>query len=347
MGLTVYIPCFNAEPHIATSIRCLLSQTRPPDEILVIDDGSTDRSFEIASQFPVRLIRHERNRGLAAARNTAFANAKFDLVGAIDADVFAEAEWLELLLAHFVDERVVGTGGRLIEQFRDTPPDAWRALHLCQDLGETRIDIEWPSHRCLGGFGNILRKSAVEQIGGYNESYRTNYEDVDMCRRLVRAGHKLIFEPLAVARHQRRDSVRSIVRTAWRWEFYAHYFHGGYNNLWLKLLFNFRFARGLAWQHIRMGRPSLLAIDARLPWVHSVMDLQYYFSTARLPNWAASPELSAVYWPRPFRCVVKGGSSPSGGGAQFDDRDDRSNEALKQNVTSTCGAPIHPPGTRR
>jgi glycosyltransferase involved in cell wall biosynthesis len=311
MGLTVYIPCFNAEPYIETSIRCLLNQTRPPDEILVIDDGSTDRSLEFASRFPVRVIRHERNRGLAAARNTAFVNAKHELVGAIDADVFAEPNWLGCLLTHFEDERVVGTGGRLIEQFRDTPADAWRFLHLCQDMGEKRIDIEWPSHRCLGGFGTILKKRSVAEVGGYNESYRTNYEDVDMCERLVRAGHKLVFEPLAVARHQRRDNVRSIVRTAWRWEFYSHYFQGGYNNIWLKLLFNFRWARVLAMEHIRMGRSSLLAIDARLPWVHSLMDLQYYFSPTRLPHFEAPTDLAAMYFPRPFRHSVKGGSIPS------------------------------------
>jgi glycosyltransferase involved in cell wall biosynthesis len=307
MGLTVYIPCFNVENYIETSIRGLLSQTRPPDEILVIDDGSTDRSVEIASRFPVRVLRHERNRGLAAARNTAFANAGQELVGAIDADVFPEANWLARLLAHFDDRRVVAAGGRLIEQFRDTPADQWRFLHLCQDMGENRIDIEWPSHRRLGGFGTILRKSAVNEVGGYNESYRTNYEDCDMCERLLRAGHKLVFEPLAVAHHQRRDSVRSVVRADWRSEFYTHYFNGGYNNIWLKLLFNFRWARVLAWKHIRTGRPSLLAIDARLPWVLSMMDLQYHFSSSRLPHFEATRDLSAIYLPRPFRPRLREG----------------------------------------
>jgi glycosyltransferase involved in cell wall biosynthesis len=315
VGLTVYIPCFNAEAYIEGSIRSLLAQTRPPDEILVIDDGSTDRSVELASKFPVRVIRHERNRGLAAARNTAIANASHELVGAIDADVFAKEDWLERLLSHFGDDRVVGTGGRLIEQFQETPADSWRAIHLCQDLGEQRIDIEWPSHRCLGGFGTILRKHVVKDAGGYNETYRTNFEDVDMCARLVRAGHMLTFEPLAIAYHQRRDNIRSVVRTAWRWEFYTHYFHGGYNNIWLKLLFNFRLARVLAWQHIRMGRPGLLAVDSRLPWVHSRMDLQYHFSPSRLPHFDAPPELSAVYLPRPFRPPVKGGSVSARRGA--------------------------------
>jgi len=311
MGLTFYIPCFNAEDYIESSIRGLLNQTRPPDELLIIDDGSTDRTVQIASQFPVRVIRHARNKGLSAARNTAFANASHEFVGAIDADVLPAKDWTEQLLIHFEDERVVGTSGRLFEQFRDSPADEWRALHLSQDLGETRIDIEWPSHRCLGGFGSIFRKHSVLEIGGYNESYRTNFEDVDLCGRFVKAGHKLIFEPRAVAYHQRRDNVRSVVRTAWRWEFYSHYLHGGYDNIWLKILFNFRWARVLVWKHIEVNRPDLLRIDLTLPWIHTWMDLRYHFSPERLPPANAPANEAAVYLPRLLRKLLKRNSTVS------------------------------------
>jgi glycosyltransferase involved in cell wall biosynthesis len=109
MKLTVYIPCCNAAQFIAGTIRALLEQTRPPDELLIIDDGSTDNTAEIASRFPVRVIRHEKNRGLAAARNTAFANAGHEFVGAVDADVLPDATSLEYLLAPFADPRVAAT----------------------------------------------------------------------------------------------------------------------------------------------------------------------------------------------------------------------------------------------
>ena len=305
MKLSVYIPCYNAGNYLEKSIQSLLAQTRPPDEILIIDDGSTDRTAQIASRFPVKLVRHERNMGLAAARNTAFRNAAHELVGAVDADVYPDKAWLEHLLVHFDDPRVVGTGGRLIEAFRETPADAWRALQLCQDLGQKGIVIEGNSLKCLGGFGTILRKSTVQEIGGYNENYRTNFEDVDLNGRLVRAGHRLIFEPRAVAYHQRRDTVGSVIRTAWHWDFYFHYFNGGYNNIWLKTLFNFRFARALVWNHARAGRFALLPVDLRLPFQHSRMDLKYHFSPARLAPVQAAPDRSAVYIPWPLRSVLK------------------------------------------
>jgi glycosyltransferase involved in cell wall biosynthesis len=309
MKLTVYIPCYNAALYIEQSIRGLLDQSRPPDEILVVDDGSQDRTAELASKFPVRLVRHEQNKGLAAARNTAFRHASHELVGAIDADVFPEREWLAHLLSHFADTRVVGTGGRLLEAFRETPADAWRALQLSQDLGKERIVIEGTSHKCLGGFGTILRKKAIEEIGGYNECYRTNYEDVDLCARLLAAGHRLIFEPRAVAFHQRRDSIRSVIRTSWHWDFYVHYSHGGYNHIWLKILLNFRWSRVLVWNAIRSKRFPLLLVDLALPWVLSTLDLRYHFSSRRLPNVAAQPLQSDVYIPWPFRKLRKGRSA--------------------------------------
>ena len=311
MKLTVYIPCYNATRFIEASIRALLHQTRPPDEVLVIDDGSSDNSAEVASRFPVRIIRHGENKGLAAARNTALANATHPLVGAIDADVLPAPTWLEHLLTHFADPHVVGTSGRLIEAHHSSPADAWRATQMTQDLGLERIDIEQPSHRRLGGFGTIFRKEAVLSVGGYNEKYRTNYEDVDLCARLLAVGHKLVFEPRAVAFHQRRDSIRSVIRTSWHWDFYFHYFQGGYNRIGLKLLQNFRAMRSLAWNHIRAKRHSLLLVDLLMPWIHSWMDLQYYFSRDRLPRVNADPRHSAIYLPWPFRNFRRGRSASS------------------------------------
>lgn len=311
MKLTVYIPCYNAARFIEASIRALQGQTRPPDEILVIDDGSSDNSAELASRLPVRVIRHERNKGLAAARNTAFANATHPFVGAIDADVLPDPTWLEHLLTHLADPHVVGTGGRLIEAHHSKPADAWRTIHMTQDLGLERIDIEQPSHKRLGGFGTIFRKEAVLSVGGYNENYRTNYEDVDLCARLLAAGHKLVFDPRAVAFHQRRDSIRSVIRAFWYWDFYFHYFQGGYSRIGLKLLLNFRSARALVWSHIRSKCLSLLLVDLPMPWIHSWMDLRYYFSPDRLPTVNADPGRSAFYLPWPFRNFRRGRSASS------------------------------------
>jgi len=75
--VTAYVPCFNGASYLPDTISAILNQTRPPDEILIIDDGSTHNTAAVASKYPVRVIRHAKNKDLAAARNTALARAFF------------------------------------------------------------------------------------------------------------------------------------------------------------------------------------------------------------------------------------------------------------------------------
>jgi glycosyltransferase involved in cell wall biosynthesis len=303
MKISAYIPCYNVARYIGPVIEAMLAQTRPPDEFLIIDDGCTDGTLDIAAQYPVRIIRHDQNRGLAAARNTAFANAKYELVAAMDSDAEAEKNWMESLLDAFKDPRVAGSGGRLIEKYREGPANTWRAAYLGQDLGETRLEFEWPSRKGLGGFGTLFRKDAVLAAGGYNEKYWTNFEDVDMCMRLLQAGHRMVFEPHAVAYHLRQDTLRTLLRTSWRWDFHIHYLNGGYNNLPLKLLHNFRWARAIMWYDWHAGRKSLLAVDALMALYHSYADLKYRFSSERLPPVEAEGPNAELYFPRPIRAL--------------------------------------------
>ena len=72
--VSLYIPCLNAEQFIGKCIDAILYQTRVPDEIIVVDDGSTDRTAEVASCYRVKVASHSVNRGLGAARNTGIRN---------------------------------------------------------------------------------------------------------------------------------------------------------------------------------------------------------------------------------------------------------------------------------
>src|SRR3990172_6390585 len=139
-SVTVAIPCFNGEIFLLDNIASILRQSRTPDEILVIDDGSTDCSAEIARNFKqVKLIRHNSNLGLAESRNTALKNSSGDIIVYVDADTTSHPNLIETLLNGYSEKKVAGAGGREIE-INGLPANGnisniynqWRNLHASQ-----------------------------------------------------------------------------------------------------------------------------------------------------------------------------------------------------------------------
>jgi len=263
--VSLYIPAYNAARFVNASIEAILSQTLVPDEILVIDDGSHDATVEVVSRYKeIKLIRHDRNRGLAATRNTAVRAARNELVGSVDADCAAAPAWLEKLVPAFEDPKIAGAGGRLIEGFRDSLADRWRCVHMRMDRGEQRIRNPMFLHGCNG----LYRKSALLGVGGYDEAMLTAGDDADIGRRLSSAGWELLHEPEARVTHLRRDSVESVLRSYWQW---LHFGFGPdqrvarlrlHNIIRHCFLGNVRYMfGGLAFDDLRNSRFELLWID--------------------------------------------------------------------------------------
>ncbi len=249
-SVSFYLPAYSVEEYIATAIEGLLHQWYPLQEILIVDDATPDRSIEIAREYPVRVLTHKENRGLAAARNTAFRAATSDFLGAIDTDASPEPAYTAHALMEFENglDALAGVGGRLLEAFRDTPADEWRSIYLRQDRGPVRYYMDtppedrsqWtesdeefydPDRYFLLGSNTLLRREAVLQVGGYQEERGNNAEDQGICELLKAGGDHFAFTPHAVAMHQRRDTPLSAVSTAWNWAFQARKDHGLYDDL--------------------------------------------------------------------------------------------------------------------
>ena len=213
MQATVYVPCYNAAAWIERVLHGVLAQTLPPDEIIVVDDGSSDNTVEAAARFPVTLIRHERNRGLAAARNTAMRAARNELVAALDSDVVPEPAWLKHLAPHFENPQVALGGGKLVEAVQRTLADRWRAFHLRQHRGDFPIT----NPPFIFGANTLARRSAVLEAGGYDERLRTNGEDSNLSYRLRERGWTTVYEPAAICGHLREDTVYTALTTFWRY----------------------------------------------------------------------------------------------------------------------------------
>lgn len=281
--VTLYIPCYNVAQYLDRVLPAALAQTYPIKEFVIVDDGSKDNTLEVARKYPVTILQHEKNKGLAAVRNTALAYVKTEFIAAIDADVQLEPDWLERLMPNFERPGVVGVGGKLTEKYTKGPANAYRTDKMRQHYGDQWLLDPGP----LGGCDTVFRTEILREMGGYNEQYRTNYEDCDMCQRILAKGYHLVYEP-ATCWHLREDTISSILRTAWRWDFYQNYFAGEYNSPLRRYLANLRTGRWLVWKHLTERKFEAIPVDILLPFHHMVQDWKYFHSPDRLPPYRPS-----------------------------------------------------------
>lgn len=217
-SIAFYLPVYAVERFLRFALEAVFGQNYPLKEVLVINDASPDYSREIAETFPVKIVDHPTNRGLAAARNTAFATASSELVATVDTDAYPTPDFLRNIVMEFEnsDPQIVGVGGRFLELFREKPADLYRARYLHQDGGLHR---ECPAPM-LFGCNTVFKRADVIRIGGYNEKYRTNGEDADISRRLTSAGLWLTYTPHAITYHRRTDTPESVLQTRWKYYFW-------------------------------------------------------------------------------------------------------------------------------
>ncbi len=214
MRCTAYVPSFNGGRYLGATLRSLAAQTRAPDEILVIDDGSTDDTAIVARQSAARLISHDRNLGLAAARNTARRAALGEVIIGLDVDAVPAPDYVERVMARFESDSILaGLCGRLIEAHSVTLPDRWRQVHMPQHFGEATHE----NPRFCFGSVSSFRVAAIDTVGGWSPRFRSNYEDVDLSRRLRAGGLRTMYDSACIARHQRRDTPESVLSGFWNW----------------------------------------------------------------------------------------------------------------------------------
>jgi O-antigen biosynthesis protein len=203
-SVTVVICAYNEE---ATLAECLASVARcdyPRLEVIVCDDGSTDRTAEIVSRFPFRLLRLP-HRGLSVARNAGLAAASSDIVAYLDADAACHAEWPYHLALSLDDPGVVATGGPNLPF--ETSPFVERAVAQAPG-GPVEVLVSDDRAEHVPGCNMAFQREQLLAIGGFDEAYTAAGDDVDVCWKLLDRGGEIAFTPAAQVRHHRRRTVR-------------------------------------------------------------------------------------------------------------------------------------------
>lgn len=187
MKISVIVPIYNEAKNIKECLNSLVNQTRPADEILVIDNNSTDESVNIVKSFAnIRCI-SEKKQGISYARDAGFKAASGDIVARIDADSIAPPEWLDRVEKNFEDPNLNGLSGPVI--FKEFP---WKILSSTPSLIYLIIGKLITGFDLLVGPNMAIRKSAWEKTSPcHSDLY---LEDLDLAYHLHPAG-RLFIDP--------------------------------------------------------------------------------------------------------------------------------------------------------
>ena len=206
--ITVVIPAYNDADGLAC---CLASLGDLP--VVVVDDASRN-SAEVAAvceRHTAQLIRHNTNQGPAAARNTGLAQVTTALVAFVDTDVELWPGWVNHLVGHFEDRRVVAVAPRVRSRPGDSLLESYEQHHSPLDLGDRRALVA-PKNPVsyVPAAALVARVDSISEIGGFNADMRTG-EDVDLIWRLVDSGGIVRYDPVVDVEHRPRPNWRALV----------------------------------------------------------------------------------------------------------------------------------------
>ena len=210
VALSVIVPAYNAARTLPVCLAALEDQTLPRSsyEIIVVDDGSTDATREIARGYGVRLLTQP-NHGPAVARNLGVQAAQGEILLFTDADCAPARDWMAAMMDPLVDPEVVGVKGVYRTRQREVVARFVQAEYedkYDKMRRERYIDF-------VDTYAAAYRSCVFADGQGFDPAFpRASGEDVELSYRLVRRGYKMVFAPGAVVYHQHVASVSDYLR---------------------------------------------------------------------------------------------------------------------------------------
>jgi peptidoglycan-N-acetylglucosamine deacetylase len=268
--VAVLIPGYNEEKVIVRTIKSVLNSDYQNIRIIVIDDGSKDKTYEVAREaYPKEIaagrltVLTKPNAGKAEALNFGLQNLEEEIYVGIDADTVIAPDAISLLVRHFADSKVGAVAGNAKVGNRVNLWTRWQALEYItsQNFERRALDLFNVVTVVPGAIG-AWRTAPVLQAGGY--PINTVAEDADLTMNLLEHEYKVIYEDCALAFTEAPDDMRGLMRQRFRWSFgtlQAVFKH--------KHAFRTNLAMGL------FALPNIVIFQILLPLVSPFIDLMF------------------------------------------------------------------------
>jgi cellulose synthase/poly-beta-1,6-N-acetylglucosamine synthase-like glycosyltransferase len=273
-AVTVLIPAHNEEGVIVQTVTSVLLSDHPDLRIIVVNDGSTDKTEELLddnfSHEPRVRIIHQVNRGKAAALHLAMSQAETEIVVTIDADTEIETDAIRKLIRHFSDPTVGAVAGNVKVGNRSRWLTRWQALEYItsQNMEKRAFDLLNCITVVPGALG-AWRKKAIDAAGGITAD--TVAEDADLTIAIRRLGWRVSYDEEAIAWTEAPETASQLIRQRFRWTF------GTLQSFWKHSGTLFRPKYGtLGW----IALPNIFLFQLALPLISPIIDLLFLGSVA-------------------------------------------------------------------
>jgi GT2 family glycosyltransferase len=207
-SVSVVVCAHNASATLDECLTHTCALDYPAYEVVVVDDGSSDDTAEIAQRHAVRLLRIPAS-GLAVARNEGYSAARGELVAYLDADAYPSPEWLHYLALGLDRPNVAGVGGPNLP-----PTDDPLGAHVVARSPGGPVHVLTSDDRAehVPGCNMAFWRPVLSEVAGFDPVYRAAGDDVDVCWKVLDRGWQIGFHPAAVVWHHRRPSMRAYLK---------------------------------------------------------------------------------------------------------------------------------------
>ena len=278
--VSVIVPAYNEEKVICRTLESLLTSDYQNLEIIVVDDGSPDKTLDIAREHfgnnPKVEIFTKPNGGKAEALNFGLHKARGEVVVALDADTLFDKNTIGALVHRFSDERVGAVAGNAKVGNRINVVTKWQALEYVTSQNLDRR--AFASLNCITvvpGSVGAWRREVLEKLGGF--SIDTLAEDQDLTIQVRKLGYKIGYEEEAIAWTEAPDTMGGLAKQRFRWSY------GTLQCMWKHkhALFNPRYGT-LGF----VAMPNIWIFQVIFPLLSPLMDLMFVWSfISFLINW--------------------------------------------------------------
>jgi len=270
-AVSIIVPAYNEEVTAANTIDSLLKLEYPNFEVIFVDDGSKDATYEVVkaayANHPLVRVFTKPNGGKASALNFGIAHANSDYVVCIDADTQLRSDAIYQLMIYFTDAEIGAVAGTVKVANETNIITRWQSIEYitAQNMDRRAFDLINSITVVPGAIG-AFRKEAISKAGGF--TYDTLAEDCDLTMRILKQGYIVKNSAEAVAYTEAPETLNMLLKQRFRWSF------GVIQSFWKNrdALFNKKYSFfGM------VGMPNILIFQIVLPLFSPLADLMMIF----------------------------------------------------------------------